>query len=191
MTSKSDKEGKGGGDRLKLALGALVLLGLGAGGTYGAVASGIIGGDHASDEPDAPRLVRKGEDDPYALPSTGKDKGIEAVEGEGGSEYRTTYYSFADSFTANLASSPALIQVTLAVSTRRDGRVLQWLDKHELALRSAILIELAETSEAEASSAEGKAALQKRLTTAINRVLTRMEGFGGVDQVYFQGYLVQ
>lgn len=178
------------GRTVKLALGALVLLGLGAGGAYGAVATGMIGADGTAAAPDEPRLVRKGEDDPYAPPTDSKE-GDDPVEGEGGSEYRTSYYKFEDSFTSNLSGSPSLIQVTLAASTRRDGRVLQWLGKHQLALRSAILVELAETSAEEANSVSGKAALQKRLTLAINRVLTETEGFGGVDQVHFQGYLVQ
>ncbi len=50
---------------------------------------------------------------------------------------------------------------------------------------------LAETSEMQATSAQGKENLQQRLTDAINKVLTRTEGFGGVDNVYFRGYLVQ
>ena len=115
----------------------------------------------------------------------------EVVEGEGGSAYRTNYFSFEDAFTSNLKDSPGLIQVTLAVSTQRDGRVLQWLGKHELALRSVILVELADTSETEATTAAGKARLQQRLTDAINEVLTQTEGFGGVDNVHFRGYLVQ
>ena len=40
-------------------------------------------------------------------------------------------------------------------------------------------------------TAQGKDRLQKRLTAAINKVLTEEEGFGGVDQVYFKSFLVQ
>lgn len=190
MTDAKQPKAKSG-SKLKLVLGAVLLLGLGAGGAYGAVASGIIGGAHAAEEADVPKLIRKGQDDPYAPPADETDKSGDIIEGEGGSAYRTSYYRFEDSFTSNLAGSPALIQVTLAASTRYDGRVLQWLDKHQLALRSAILIELAETSEGEAASVQGKAALRKRLASAINDVLKDLEGFGGVDQVHFQGYLVQ
>ena len=194
MTDASDSRTKPKPKRkpkLKPVLAGTLLLGLGAGGAYAAVALGAIGGAQATPEADVPKLVRKGQDDPYAPAAEAKDEGGDIVEGEGGSAYRTSYYRFEDSFTSNLAGSPALIQVTLAASTRYDGRVLQWLDKHQLALRSAILIELAETSEEEAASVQGKAALRKRLAKAINRVLKDLEGFGGVDQVHFQGYLVQ
>ncbi len=33
--------------------------------------------------------------------------------------------------------------------------------------------------------------LQKRLTAAINKVLTQTEGFGGVDSVYFKSFIIQ
>lgn len=186
-----DEPAKPKGGIIKMAIGAVALLVIGAGGAYGAFASGLIGGG-SSDEPDVPVLVRKGDSDPYALPSGGskKDEGP-VVYGDGGSEYRTAYYSFQDSFTSNLANSPSLIQVDLAVSTRRDGRVLQWVKNHELAIRSAILAQLAATPEEEVFAVEGKEKLAKRLTSAINEVLEENEGFGGIEAVHFKGLLVQ
>ena len=65
------------------------------------------------------------------------------------------------------------MQISLACSTHRDGRVLQWLKKHELAIRSEILVVLADTPEEDAFVPEGKQRLQKRLTGAINKVLDR------------------
>jgi flagellar FliL protein len=81
--------------------------------------------------------------------------------------------------------------MSLACSTRRDGRVLMWLKKHELAIRSRMLEVLADTPEEDVYTIEGKDRLQKRLTAAINKVLTDTEGFGGVDAVYFRSILVQ
>jgi flagellar protein FliL len=192
---KSENSGEGGksgkGGVIKIAIGAALLLGLGAGGAYGAFAMGLMGesGEHV---PDEPKYVLKTEADPYAAPGDDKDKDAAAtVYGEGGSKYRTAYYSFSDSFTSNLADSPGLVQVELAVSTRRDGRVLQWVKTHELAIRSAILAQLAATTEAEAYDVEGKKRLGERLTKAVNKVLEENEGFGGVDAVHFRGFLVQ
>lgn len=190
-TQDTDDKPKGGA--MKLVLGAILLLGAGAGGAYGAVAAGLLGATADAAGPDLPRLVKKGEDDPYA-PRPAKDADAEKGEhayGEGGSEYRTIYYSFEESFTSNLQDSPGLIQVSLAASTRHDGRVVQWLKRHELAVRSAILVELAATPEADVFDAEGRARLQKRLVKAINAVLTAQEGFGGVDAVHFRTFLVQ
>lgn len=183
------KSGKGG--VIKIALGAVLLLVLGAGGAYGAFAMGLIGGG-GEKEPDQPKLVLKTDADPYPVPGAEQEKDAAVpVYGEGGSKYRTAYYSFADSFTSNLADSPGLVQVELAVSTRRDGRVLQWVKTHELAIRSAILAQLAATTEAEAYDVEGKKRLAGRLTKAVNQVLEENEGFGGIDAVHFRGFLVQ
>lgn len=185
---------KGKGLLAKLTLG-LVLIGAGGGGTFAAFQSGLLGGGAAEAKPkekDLPKLVRKGEEDPYAPKVEAKDGATPTeVDGEGGSEFKTSYYNFTDDFTSNLKNSAALVQISLACSTRRDGRVLMWLKKHELAIRSAVLVVLADTPEEDAFTPEGKLRLQGRLTAAINQVLTDTEGFGGVDRVYFKGFLVQ
>ena len=188
---KSDDEAPRKKGTMKLVLFGSVLLGLGAGGAYGAVAMGYVGGAPNSAGPDVPQLIRKGSVDSYAPKTEDEGEGGGEVDGEGGSEFRTSYYSFEESFTSNLLDSPALIQMSLAASTRYDGRVLIWLKKHDLAIRSAILIDLADTPESDVYSVAGKTRLQKRLTATINRVLTDTEGFGGVDDVHFRGFLVQ
>ncbi len=189
-TPDTEPEKKKGG-KMKIIIGAALLLGAGAGAAYGASMMGYLGGHEEAKGPDLPKLVRKGEEDPYGVVKKDAADAAPEVDGEGGSEYRTSYYEFSDTFTSNLKDSPALVQISMSASTRYDGRVLIWLKKHDLALRSAILIELADTPEDEVYTAEGKARLQKRLAEALNRVLTEREGFGGVDAVYFNGFLVQ
>ncbi|MEO1221801.1 MAG: flagellar basal body-associated FliL family protein [Pseudomonadota bacterium] len=182
-------DAKKGGGGMKMIIGIVVALGVGAGGAYGAFAAGLIG-DGGSSGPNHPELVRKGDSEPYPVPGGGKDDGP-VVYGEGGNEFRTAYYTFEDSFTSNLADSSGLIQVELAASTQRDGRVLQWIHNHQLAIRSAILVQLAATPEQDLYSVKGKEELAKRLTDAINTVLEEKEGFGGVESVHFKGLLVQ
>lgn len=187
------KPKKGKGLIIKL-VGALVLLGVGGGGVFGLMQAGILGGGNGKQEKvdNNPKLIRKGEEDPYAPTTDGKEgEGGPAVEGEGGSKYRTAYYSFTDEFTSNLRNSDSLVQISLAASTRRDGRVLMWLAEHELAIRSRILVALADTPEEDIYSPEGKERLQKRLTKAVNEVLIEQEGFGGVDAVHFRTFIVQ
>lgn len=188
-TEKKPKKGKG---LMVKALGGLVLLGLGGGGVFAAVQTGLIGGHAEAKEDNNPKLIRKGEEDPYAPKAAEGEEGAgEAVYGQGGSEYRTAYYTYEGDFTANLKGSDSLIQVSIAASTRRDGRVLMWQKEHELAIRSAVLAVLADTTEDEVTTIEGKARLQKRLTAAINKVLTDEEGFGGIDDVFFRSFIVQ
>ncbi len=180
------------GGMLKVALFSLILLGAGGGGTYAAFATGLIGSHSEKEEDHNPKLVKKGDEDPYpyAAVDGAKDK-VAIVHGVGGGEYRTAYYNFSDEFTSNLAGGVALIQVSLAASTQYDGRVLMWLGEHETAIRSRILTVLAATSEEELASVSGKEKLQERLTKAINETLEQREGFGGVDNVYFRSFIVQ
>lgn len=186
---KPKKKGKMG--LILIAVGMLVV---GGGAVFGLMATGMIGG-HAQEarKEEGPQLVRKGEADPYAPPAKEGEAegGAPEVEGEGGDEYRTAYYTFTDDFTSNLKDTDAMVQASIACSTRRDGRVLQWLAKHELAIRSHLLGILADTPEDDVSTVEGKDRLQKRMTAAINQVLVQKEGFGGVDAVYFRNFIIQ
>ncbi|MEL7691715.1 flagellar basal body-associated FliL family protein [Citromicrobium bathyomarinum] len=187
-TDETPKKKKGG--FLKLLILSVVLLGAGGGGTYAAFATGMIGGEHAEPKDTGPKFVLKGEEDPYEVVGE-KEEGAKVVHGTGGSKYRTAYYEFQDEFTSNLAGGMNLIQVSLAASTMKDGRVLMWLHDHELSIRSRILVELASTDAGDLETAEGKVQLQKRLTKAINDELIAHEGFGGVDNVYFRSLIIQ
>jgi flagellar FliL protein len=199
MSDKVETEGKpkkGKGLVGKLLIGT-VLLGAGGGGAFGMMQAGMLGGgggggEHAKVD-NNPRLVRKGEEDPYAPKSENEKEGasLGEIHGDGGSEYQTSYYSFSEDFTSNLKNSDALLQVALAASTHRDGRVLLWMKKHELAIRSRMLEVLADTPEEDVYTLVGKEKLQKRMTAAINKVLTDNEGFGGVDAVYFRNFIIQ
>ena len=188
----TDKPAKGGRKgMLMMIIVAIIMLGVGGGGAFALVKVGVIGGEKKKQD-NSPKLLRKGDDDPYAPKvEAGKDGGGPEVEGDGGSPYKTSYYNFTDDFTSNLRDSTSLIQVSLACSTQHDGRVLMWLKKHELAERSAMLAVLADTPETDVNTITGKEVLQKRLAAAINHILVQKEGFGGVDDVYFKSFLVQ
>ncbi len=186
-----DQPVKKKGGFVKFLLLGVVLIGAGAGTVFGLMTAGVIGGAAAEAKEMGPQLVMKGAEDPYAPVADSKDKAPAVVHGEGGSKYRTAYYSFAEDFTSNLSNTDALVQISLAASTTRDGRVLMWLDEHQLAIRSRILVEIADTPEEEVITSAGKERLQKRLTAAVNEVLEEREGYGGVDNIYFRTFIVQ
>ena len=193
MSDKEEKPKKKKGGGMMKILMPVGLLAVGGGGVFGLVAAGVIGGGgHAEVKEDKnPKLIRKGEADPYApAAKEGEGEGGGAdIDGEGGSEFRTVYYNFPEDFTSNLKDSEGLLQVNIAASTRRDYRVVLWMKKHELAIRSAVLIAIADTPEEDVYSPVGEDRLQKRLTAAINKVLTETEGLGGVDAVYFTSFI--
>jgi len=198
MNEKKDKDTKPAKKRGRAGIilkagGAIALLGLGGGGVFALVATGVIGGGAklAIKGDKNPKLIRKGASDPFTPAAKEGDGDGKTIDGDGGSEYRTLYFSFSDDFTSNLKGSGSLVQMSIACSTHRDYRVLLWLKKHELAIRSAMLAVLADTDEADGQTPRGKDALQRRLTQSINKVLTDAEGFGGVDAVYFKTFIIQ
>jgi flagellar FliL protein len=54
-----------------------------------------------------------------------------------------------------------------------------------------VLLQLAEQDPMTLSTPQGKAALQRTLTDAMNRTLRERTGFGGIDNVYFTSLVVQ
>ena len=83
------------------------------------------------------------------------------------------------------------VQVSLGLSTYYDERVVANVETHAMAVRSAVLMTLAETDSLTINSTAGKQQLQARLTAAINAVLIEREGFGGIDGVYFTSFVAQ
>jgi flagellar protein FliL len=182
-----------------LGTGAVLLVGGGVGGGLYASNAGLFGGAKAEESADAdtPRLVPKSEEVRAEAKGEAKEgeggegKGMKTPDGQGGDKYASTYYALEKEFTSNLRESVHFIQVGVAISTPYDNRVIENIKTHEMAVRSAVLLALGETSEDEVFTADGKKKLQERLAKAINAVLKEKEGFGGVGNVYFTNFIVQ
>lgn len=195
-TTKTDapkKKGKLG----KIVLGAvalLLLVGGGVGGGLYAARSGMAGGTRVAPD-NSPKLVPKSEQKAPAGKEGGEggssSKPTGGAEGTGGEKYASTYYPMEKEFTANLQGSAHFIQVGLSLSTPYDERVIANLKADDIAVRSAILMTLGDTSEDQVFTSQGKQQLQARLVKAINDTLKQKEGFGGVGNVYFTSFVVQ
>ena len=199
-TAAPKKKGK-----KKLLIGAVALLAMVGGGVaagVNAASSGMIGGgSHAeTEEVEKPKLVLKEDQKPAETKEGGKaegeadashGEGKPTPEGKGGDKYASTYYAMEKDFTANLQESVHFIQVGVAVSTPYDEKVVEHLKTNDIAVRSAILMTLGDTSEEQVFTSEGKRQLQARLVKAINQTLEQKEGFGGVGNVYFTSFVVQ
>ena len=193
--SAAPKKKKGKGKKMLFLLVGLVLIGGGtAGGLY---AAGVGPFKHAGEALAAvtgPRLVPKSEQKRIGL-GTGEGGGAGASKpgttGTGGEKYASNYYAMEKEFTANLQDSVHFVQVGIAISTPYDDTVIENIKTNEIAVRSAVLMTLSDTSEEQVFSTDGKKQLQARLTQAINAVLKEKEGFGGVGNVYFTNFIVQ
>ncbi len=178
-----------------LALLPLLLIGGGVGGGLYAAQAGWLpgaGGAAPAARDDRPQLVPKSEQAHAEAGGSGEENtGTPTPAGEGGEAYASNYYALEKEFTSNLQNSVHFVQAGLAISTHYDDRVIQNLRTHEIAVRSAVLMALSETTEEEVFTTEGKRQLEARLVNAINGVLQEKEGFGGIGNVYFTNFIVQ
>lgn len=209
---------KGGKGKLIIIVAAALVIG--AGGTAGGLyAVGAFG--HAEEgpkeDPNKPLLVHAGEDPVEVATKAvggagggeggegGKEASLPHVESEikppkGGedlprphdtSAYQATYFQMPAPYTSNLADTDALVQISIAVSTYYDARVIDAIKVHETAIRSAILMMLAQEQEVAITTPQGKQELQKKLTQLINRILKEKTGYSGIDNVYFTNFVIQ
>lgn len=196
MSADKKKEGegetapkkKGGkGKMLIMLLGAVVLGGGGVGG--GLYASGLI----ASGEP-----VEEGPEHPHLVPRDGVSASAIA-RGEQEAEhgrinphiFQSTYHALPNNFTSNLAGGDSFVQMGLGVSTYYGEPVVESVTRHEMAIRSAVLMVLSQQNPQEVATPEGRERLRGVLKNAVNGVLTNREGFGGIDEVYFTSFVTQ
>src|SRR5471030_44449 len=194
IVEEKSKKKKGGMMKiLLLVVGALVLVGGGVGGALYAMNAGLIGGGKGGHEETGPRLVPKVEQKRAGSGEGGeaKEGGHKPPTGTGGDKYASNYYAMDKEFTSNLQDSVHFVQVGIAVSTPYDDTVVENIKTNEIAVRSAILMALGDTTEEQVFSSNGKQMLQRRLAKAINDTLKEKEGFGGVGNVYFTNFVVQ
>lgn len=172
-----------------IALGGLLLIGGGVGAGLYAAGAGLAGGAHqAPEDPNRPKLVPRAEAHEFAH-NDKKGRRLEEVIDPG--KYKASYYDLAQNFTSNLRDSDGFMQVSLGVSTYYDQRVIDRVKTHEMAIRSAVLMTLADQDAFVISTPQGKKELQNKLKKAINDVLIEKEGFGGIDDVYFTNFIIQ
>ncbi len=206
MADKEDetaaKPKKKGKKLLIIGGGALILAGGGAG------AGMYFGGsavEASHEDPNRPKLVLRGETHEAAVEDEGgghdADKGPPRRVGTVAAasdtikpdprKYEVAYYPIEQSFTANLADGGGFAQIGISLSTYFDSRVGDNIERQMVPIRSAVLMVLSDQQAEVLSTPSGKQMLQRRLTQAINGVLREKEGFGGIDNVYFNNLVVQ
>ncbi len=108
-------------------------------------------------------------------------------------QFKPAYHSFPTPFIANVSQSRKVMQVSLAIMTYYDDRVLTAIADHDFAIRAAILDRLRMVREEELVEADFRRNLQEDLALIINEVLEKFEAFkfAAVEEVYFTAFVVQ
>lgn len=210
------KKKKGGGMKMILLIAIAMVVG-GAGAAGGLYAAGFFSPkkEGPREDPNKPVLVLAGESaEEIAKAHGGGGEGGEGGHGGGGSShvpsgvhvpakgidlpspanpaaYQATYFQLQTPFTSNMSDTDAFAQISIAVSTYYDMRVIDAVKTHETAIRSQMLMMLAEQPVEALSTPEGKRVLQGKIKAIINGILKQKTGYGGVDNVYFTNFVIQ
>ena len=105
--------------------------------------------------------------------------------------FENTYLQIDKEFMTNLTGSKKVMVVQIAVMTHYDNRVFDNVKKHEFAIRSAILDQMRQTTEAEAGRPDFRSELAAKIKVVMNDILKKYEDFGGIEDVYFTNFIVQ
>jgi flagellar protein FliL len=174
------------GGKLRKAILLLIVLTVAGGGAAGGWYA--LGGHGAEGDEDRPHLVvREGVGSAAAARAEAR-----AHAGRPDPRvFQATYIPLEGNFTSNLSGGDAFVQIGIGLSTYYDERLTAAVERHSMAIRSAILMALSEADPVEITSLSGKERLKQTLKNAINNVLTNREGFGGIDDVYFTSFVTQ
>jgi len=140
---------------------------------HGAKPADAKGGKDAKDGKDVsgpPKLNKKSPDSP---------------------RFEYTYHQLKKDFLSNLMSSKKVMSIQISIMTRYDDRVFENVDKHEAALRSAVLDVLRQTTDADLVKPEFRKDLAIKIRDAMNSLLEKLEDFGGIEEVFFTSFVVQ
>jgi|TARA_B110000967_G_scaffold50411_1_gene51506 flagellar FliL protein len=108
-----------------------------------------------------------------------------------GQKFDQLYNEMERSFTVNLSGSKQFCQFTMGFMTHYDQRVVDHVYKHELAIRSAIIMEVSTYSMDELATVTDKQKLANSIKMRMNQVLIGYEDFGGIEEVFFTEFVIQ
>ncbi|MFT7178054.1 MAG: flagellar FliL protein [Oceanospirillaceae bacterium] len=108
-----------------------------------------------------------------------------------GQKFDQLYNEMERKFTVNLLGSKQFCQFTMGFMTHYDQRVVDNVYKHELALRSAILMEVSTYNKDQLSTVSDKQKLAYKIKERMNQVLIGYEDFGGIEEVFFTEFVIQ
>lgn len=123
---------------------------------------------------------------------------VEPVEGkkaeaahEEEAEKEAKYFALSQPFTSNLKDSQQFVQLSISLGTYKDEAFVETLKAHEMALRSAALLMIADQTYDQVATSEGKTALAAKLKDVLNKALKDRGASPGIDTVFFTGFVVQ
>ena len=101
------------------------------------------------------------------------------------------YYQIPQALVANIGGSKKVMQVSVGVMTHYDEQVIANIEKHQIALRSAMIVDLRNVTELDIKSPDFQVKMAETLRLTMNAILEDYEDFGGIEKVFFPEFIVQ
>lgn len=105
--------------------------------------------------------------------------------------FEYTYKQLEKELLSNLTGTRKVMQIQIAFMTSYDERVFKNVEKHEFAIRGALLDVMRQYTEADVNRPEFRKELAGKLKEEANKVLTQYEDFGGIDAIHFTSFIIQ
>ena len=105
--------------------------------------------------------------------------------------FEKNYLQLEKDLMTNITGSKKVMVVNIALMTHYDTRVFDNVKKHEFALRSAMLDIMRQTTDEETKKPDFRKELAEKLKEVINKRLEEYEDFGGIEEVYFNSFVMQ
>jgi len=105
--------------------------------------------------------------------------------------FEKNYLQLEKDLMTNITGSKKVMVVNIALMTHYDTRVFDNVKKHEFALRSAMLDIMRQTTDEETKKPDFRKELAEKLKVVMNKRLEEYEDFGGIEEVYFNSFVMQ
>lgn len=105
--------------------------------------------------------------------------------------FETSYYQMEEPLTTNLNGSRRYLQIGVGMSTQYGQQVMDNVETHKVALRSDILGVMGDFAEEQVADNAGRQVLADAIKDSVNSRLEALEGFGGVEGVFFTSFVLQ
>ena len=113
------------------------------------------------------------------------------VEEENEAYVSQIYSEMERKFTVNLMGSRQFFQFSLGFMTNNDPDTVTNVYTHELAVRSAIILEVSTYSKDQLMTAADKQKVADMIKKRMNQVLIQVGNIAGVEEVFFTEFLIQ
>jgi len=119
------------------------------------------------------------------------DAGPQLIETPKQTKLVANYYQIQQALVANIGNSKKVMQVSVGVMTHYDEQVIANIEKHQIALRSAMIVDLRKVTEADVKSPDFQETMAETLRLTMNSILEEYEDFGGIEKVFFPEFIIQ